>query len=273
MKKRWLKSIALSTCKAGVVFFAALLMGCSSSSHAKLWAMDKPMHHTEKGFRNYPLIEPAETQGFKFIWNRIFSSSKSNKIPTDHVIDEKSAINQFKNLESEDTITWIGQSTVLLKIDGKVILTDPFFSKRSGFGPFGPSRSVPPGIAAKDLPTVNIIVISHNHYDHLDANFIESLPNKKDIEAVVPLGIGEFFKDKGYVKIHELDWHHSITLEGLQFNSHPMVHYSSRGLFDKNETLWCSWSILSSKRKLFFAGDTAYSPIIFKEIGTEIGGG
>ena len=263
--------MALFTRKTCVIFFVCLLIGCSSSSHSDLWAGDKPNHHTEKGFRNYPFIEPANTQGFKFIWNRIFSSSKSDSIPVEHLIDEKKAIDQFKKHGNEDTITWIGQSTVLLKIDGKVILTDPFFAKRTGPGIFGPSRSVPPGITAKNLLTVNIIVISHNHYDHLDADFIESLPNKKDIEVVVPLGIGEFFRDKEYVKIHELDWHHTVTVEGLKFNSHPMVHYSSRGLFDKNETLWCSWSILSSNKKLFFAGDTAFSPILFKEIGTKFG--
>ena len=229
------------------------------------------MHHTKKGFRNYPLIEPSETQGFKFIWNRVFSSSKSDEVPADRLIDEKRAIEQFNKPGSEDTVTWIGQSTALLRIDGKVILTDPFFSKRSGPGGFGPSRSVPPGIAAKNLPVVDIIVISHNHFDHLDVDFVESLPNKKDIEVVVPLGIGEFFRDRDYVKVHELDWHQNVTIEGLRFNSHPMVHYSSRSLFDKNETLWCSWSIRSSEKNLFFAGDTAYSPTIFKEIGAEIG--
>ena len=70
-----------------------------------------------------------------------------------------------------------------------------------------------------------------------------------------------------YIRIYELDWHQTATVEGLKFTSHPMVHYSSRGLFDKNETLWCSWSILSSKKRLYFAGDTAYSPIVFQEIG------
>ena len=264
--------MTIFTRKLCIIFFIFFLIWCSSSSDYDLWAWDKPKHHTDNGFRNFPLIEPADTHGFKFIWDRIFSSSKSDEIPADHFIEEKRAIDRFKNLGNEDTITWIGQSTALLKINGKVILTDPFFSKRAGLGIFGPSRSVPPGISAKNLPAVDIIVISHNHYDHLDADFVESLPNKKNIEVVVPLGIGEFFRDKDYIKIRELDWHHTVTVEGLKFTSHPMVHYSSRGLFDKNETLWCSWSILSSKKKLFFAGDTAYSPIIFKEIGAEIGG-
>ena len=240
MKKRWLESITIFTCKPCVFFFVSFLIGCSSSSHLELWAGDEPSHHTENGFRNYPLIEPADTQGFKFIWNRIVSSSKSDKIPADHLIDKKRAIDRFGKLGNEDTVIWIGQSTALLKINGKVILTDPFFSKRAGPGIFGPSRSVPPGITAKNLPAVNIIVISHNHYDHLDADFVESLPNKKDIDVVVPLGIGEFFRDKDYIKIHELDWNHTVIVKGLKFTSHPMVHYSSRGLFDKNETLWCS---------------------------------
>ena len=264
--------MTIFTRKLCIFFFVSFLIGCSSSFQYDLWAGDKPKHHTENGFRNFPLIEPAHTQGFKFIWNRIFSSSKSDKIPSDHLIDEKRAIDQLKKLGKEDTITWIGQSTALLKIDGKVILTDPFFSKRAGPGIFGPRRSVPPGITAKSLPVVDIIVISHNHYDHLDADFVESLPNKQDVEVIVPLGIGEFFRDKGYVKIHELDWHHAVTVKDFKFTSHPMVHYSSRGFFDKNETLWCSWSILSSNKKLFFAGDTAFSPTIFKEIGVEIGG-
>lgn len=255
-----------------IIFLISFFTGCSSSSDHNLWAYDKPKHHSDNGFINYPPIEPADTQGFKFIWNRIFSSPKTDEIPADHFIEEKKAMDRLKNMGNEDTITWIGQSTALIKINGKVILTDPFFSKRAGPGILGPSRSVPAGIGAKKLPPVDIIVISHNHYDHLDADFVESLPHKKDIEVVVPLGIGDFFRDKGYIEIHELDWHDTVTVEGLKFSSHPMVHYSGRGLFDKNETLWCSWSILSSKKKLFFAGDTAYSPIIFKEIGVEIGG-
>ncbi|MBC8441865.1 MAG: MBL fold metallo-hydrolase [Deltaproteobacteria bacterium] len=272
MRKRWLESLHIFTCNLYIFFFVCFLIGCSSFSRSELWAGDKPSHHTENAFQNYPLIEPPDAQGFRFIWNKIVSSSKSDKIPADHLIDKKRAIDRYRKLENEDTVTWIGQSTALLKINGKVILTDPFFAKRAGPGTFGPSRSVPPGITAGDLPAVNIIVISHNHYDHLDADFVESLPNKKNIDVVVPLGIGEFFRNKDYIKIHELDWHHSVTVKGLKFTSHPMVHYSSRGLFDKNKTLWCSWSILSSNKKLFFAGDTAFSPTIFKEIGTEIDG-
>lgn len=255
------------TRKIAILLFGFFLLECASCSNAELLAGDRPKHHTKQGFKNYPLIEPADTQGFKLFWDKIFSSSKTDQIPPEHLMDAKKAVDLFKGLENEDTITWIGQSTTLLKIDGKVIVTDPFFSERAGPGYFGPSRSVPPGISPNNLPTVDIIVISHNHYDHLDVDFVESLAGRKDIEVVVPLGIGAFFRDRDYVKIHEIDWHQTVTLKGLKFTAHPMVHYSRRGLFDKNKTLWCSWSILAPQKKIFFAGDTAFSPTIFKDIG------
>ena len=264
--------MAIYARKLCILFFASFLIGCSSSAAYHLKAGDNPGHHTQDGFRNYPLIAPADTQGFKFIWNRVFSAPKPDDIPADHFIDEENAVHGFNQLRNQDTITWIGQSTALLEVNGNVILTDPFFSRRAGPGIFGPSRSVSPGISAKNLPEVDIIVISHNHYDHLDADFVESLPNKKDIDVIVPLGLGAFFRDKDYIHIHELDWHQTVTIEELTFTSHPMVHYSGRGLFDKNETLWCAWSILSAKKRLFFAGDTAFSPKIFKEIGADMGG-
>ncbi|MES9956270.1 MAG: MBL fold metallo-hydrolase [Sedimenticola sp.] len=264
--------MTIFTSRLSGIFFLSSFVGCLLLFSNELWAEDKPKHHTESGYRNYPLIEPADTQGFKFIWNRVFSSEKSSEMPADHLMDEKKALVQYKELANEDTVTWIGQSTALLKLDGKVILTDPFFSQRAGIGVFGAIRAVPPGISVSNLPKVNMIVVSHNHYDHLDADLVESLSEKKEIDVVVPMGVGEFFKDKGYEKIHELDWHHAVTIEELQFTSHPMVHFSGRGLFDKNDDLWCSWAIVSSKRKLFFAGDTAYSPTIFRDIGAKTDG-
>ena len=228
-------------------------------------AEDKPKHHTENGFRNYPLIEPADTKGFKFIWNRISSSSKPDEIPANHLIDEKRAIDRYKELVNEDTITWIGQSTALLKINGKVILTDPFFSKRTGPGILGPSRSVPPGISADNLPAVDIIVISHNHYDHLDADFFESLPNKEGIEVIVPLGIGEFFRDKDYIRIYELDWHQTATVEGLKFTSHPMVHYSVAVFSIKTRLFGVLGQFSLPKRNYFLLGILPIHPLFFRK--------
>ena len=111
--------MTIFTRKLSIIFFISFLIWCSSSSDYDLWAWDRPKHHTDNGFRNYPLIEPADTQGFKFIWDRIFSSSKPDEIPANHFVEEKRAIDRFKNLGNEDTITWIGQSTALLKINGK----------------------------------------------------------------------------------------------------------------------------------------------------------
>ena len=185
-------------------------------------------------------------------------------------LPEKKAIQHYENLKGQNTITWIGQATFVLKIQNKVILTDPFFD--NSVDPFGTvERFVPPGITLENLPSIDMIVISHNHRDHLSENVIDALPNKNRIQVFVPLGMKPFFAEKGYSKIHELDWFESATVGSIRMTSLPAVHYSGRGIWDKNETLWCSWAIESNTGSYFFSGDTAYSPTIFKRIGSEFG--
>ena len=123
----------------------------------------------------------------------------------------------------------------------------------------------------QDLPPIDIIILSHNHRDHLSEGIIESLPGKKKIHVFVPLEMKPFFSERGYIHIHELDWHESFSVDNFQIIALPAVHYSGRGLWDKNKTLWCSWVINSKSGKYFFSGDTAYSPTIFKKIGAEFG--
>jgi N-acyl-phosphatidylethanolamine-hydrolysing phospholipase D len=173
-------------------------------------------------------------------------------------------------MQKENTITWIGQASFLIKVDNKVILTDPFFDEHTD--PFGfIQRFKPPGIMAKNLPPIDAIVISHNHRDHLSEAIIKSLPNKEQIQVLVLLKLKSYFAEKGYAKINELDWYDSASMGDLQFTSLPAVHYSGRSLWDKNETLWCSWAISSKSAKVYFSGDTAYSATLFKEIGQKIG--
>ena len=228
-------------------------------------------HHTADGFRNYPVIKDTANLGFTFYWKRFISSFIHPDVPNNHVLSEEEAVAQYKNLQDENTITWIGQSTLLIKINGVVILTDPFFSEYASPFFVGPSRYVAPGISAEHLPIIDIILISHNHYDHLDERFIEAVPNKSAVQVFVPLKLGEFFTTRGYTNIHELDWYESVTIKDLQITSLPSVHYSSRGISDKNKTLWCSWAISSSVGKYFFIGDSAYSSTLFKEIDEKFG--
>jgi N-acyl-phosphatidylethanolamine-hydrolysing phospholipase D len=235
------------------------------------WDKGKMGHHVNNGFRNYPVIQGSSSLSFSFIWSRIISSFNQPVVPETHVLAEDKAVILYSKLRDKNTLTWIGQSTVLLKIEGKVILTDPFFSKVASPLPIGPERYVKPGISTQNLPSIDIILISHNHFDHLDENFIEGFSNKESVHIFVPLKLKPFFVERGYKKVHELDWYESFSLFGFELTFLPTVHYSSRSTSDRNKTLWGSWAISSSYGKYFFIGDSAYSPSLFKEIGQKIG--
>ena len=205
--------------------------------------------------------------GISFYLRRVKSSFNLPVVPESHYLSEEDAITQLYNFKSKNTITWIGQSTLLIKIDGKFILTDPFFSKYASPFAVGPIRFVNPGISPKAIPKIDIIIISHNHYDHLDEEFIDTLPNKEKIHVFVPLKLKSFFTDRGFNFVHELDWYETYSVYNLQLTALPTVHYSGRGLGDKKKSLWCSWAIASPYGRYYFIGDSAYSPTIFKEIG------
>ena len=251
-------SVALSTA-----------VGCTLASKS---TENRPDHHTSDGFRNIPYVETASSKGAFFVMRRIWGSAFHPSVPRDHRIPEKQAISRFNALSGNDTITWLGHATFLLRIGDKNILTDPFLTNRASPLSFvgGVTRYVPPGIAINSLPVIDIIVVSHNHYDHLDRHTVCALPNKEDIAVFVPLGLKSSFSDCGYTKIFELDWWTRADIDELGIVALPAVHDSGRGLTDKNETLWASWAIVSGKKKYYFGGDTGYSPV-FKDIGRRYG--
>lgn len=249
----------------------ALLLSMQVCVASPVLEIDRPEHHTEDGFRNYPIVKTSADLGFKFYWKRFIASFKIPEIPKGHVLSEEVAVFLYHKLQNEDTVTWIGQSTLLIKINGTTILTDPYFSEYASPFMMGPSRYARPGISAEKLPPIDIIMVSHNHYDHLDADFIESIQNKDAIHVFVPLKLGSFFSERGFKNVHELDWYGSNRLGDLRFMALPSVHYSGRGMNDKNRTLWCTWAITSQSGQYFFAGDSAYSPTLFKKIGEKLG--
>ena len=241
------------------------LIGCSSNV---MTIEGQPLHHTTGGFRNYPLVPEPEGPGFSFLFRRLKEGFfDPPEVPKGHVINESLALSQLKHYAGSDAVTWIGHSTYLMRLGNKNILFDPFFSDVASPLPIGPERYVAPGISLAELPPVDVIVISHNHYDHLDAQTVENMPGKEQMHVFVPLGLKSFFAKRGYQKIWELDWHQSVVMEGLKITALPAIHFSSRGIGDHNKTLWCSWAVCSENKKCFFAGDTAYSETIFKEIG------
>lgn len=229
-----------------------------------------PEHHTAEGFRNYPFVPTSSSKGPLFVFRRIWGSAFHPDVPDDHVMSEQEAIDQLTSLKDMNTITWLGQSTFLLRIDGQTILTDPFLTNRASPVSFlgGVTRYTQPGINIENLPPIDIIIVSHNHYDHLDFHTINSLPNKLETKVAVPLGVGSIFLNSGYKDVHELDWNDKVNFGGIHLASLPAVHDSGRWLIDKDKSLWCSWAILTSTGKYYFGGDTAYSSV-FKGVGEE----
>ena len=262
------KSICATFFAISLLFLVFVLRTCTSEPESN---QEMSKHYTTKGFRNYPIVEEAASLGLSFYWGRFISSFSNPDVPKSHLLTEKNAMASLKELHDTDTITWIGQSTLLIKLDGKNIITDPFFSQYASPFPMGPRRYVDPGLSPENLPAIDVILVSHNHYDHLDADFIESLHNKGDIHVFVPLNLKSFFTERNYKNVHELDWYEDDSVYGIQFTSLPTVHYSGRGIGDKNKSLWCSWAISSSAGQYYFIGDSAYSPTIFKEIGKKFG--
>ena len=228
----------------------------------------KPNHHTNEGFRNIPYVETASSKGAMFVLRRIWGSAFHPSVPLDHQVPENLAISELEKLSGNNTITWLGHSTFLLRIGGKNILTDPFLTNRASPFSFagGVTRYVPPGITINNLPDIDMIIVSHNHYDHLDRYTVCALPNKEDISVFIPLGLKPIFSGCGYKKIHELDWWMEAHMDELNIVALPAVHDSGRGLTDKDETLWSSWAIIIGDKKYYFGGDTGYSPV-FRDIG------
>jgi len=227
------------------VFFTAVL-GCSAQ-HSRTnvdTGTDTPAHHDPGGgFRNPP-GSPARTSTSwdmtKFIFKMIFGAS-APEVPADHVLTESEQSTQLKNAATS-SVTWLGHAAFIIRSGGVTVLTDPFLGSTAGPFGVGPRRFVPASMTVKQLPKADVMLISHNHYDHLDAGTIDAYPYKADTLVIVPLGVGKFFTSRGYAKVLEHD----------------------------NDTLWASFSIATADNKIWFSGDTARGEI-FNEIGMRAG--
>jgi N-acyl-phosphatidylethanolamine-hydrolysing phospholipase D len=174
--------------------------------------------------------------------------------------------------DTDFTATWIGHSTVLLQFGGLNILTDPIFSQRSSPVQWtGPRRVMDPALPIDKLPPVDIVLLSHNHYDHLDKSSVKRIAKKHPHTTwIVPLGVGAYIRDWGPRNIVELDWWQQTVSNGLRVTATPARHFSGRGLRDRNKSLWCGFAFEIEGRRSFFAGDTAYHPE-FGEVGARCG--
>ena len=177
----------------------------------------------------------------------------------------------LRNNHHAATVTWIGHSTLLVQLDGVNLLTDPTWSQRLGplSGTVGVRRFTPPGLAFEDLPPIDAVLISHDHYDHLDEPTVRRLAKAFNPLFVVPLGIKAWLADRGITNVTELDWGESVSLKGLHIVCAPAQHGSGRSLADGGRRLWSSWAVIGSKR-FYFGGDSGYASH-FELIGHTLG--
>jgi N-acyl-phosphatidylethanolamine-hydrolysing phospholipase D len=174
--------------------------------------------------------------------------------------------------DDQTVITWVGHATFLIQIGGQNVLTDPIWSERaSPVGFAGPRRWAPPGIPFDALPPIDAVLLSHNHYDHLDNRTVRRLLERHPrARWHAPLGISEFLRQRGAREVLELDWWDETRLGSLAIGCTPAQHFSARGFRDRNRTLWCGWSLAVPGRQLFFGGDSGYHPE-FAAIGARFG--
>jgi L-ascorbate metabolism protein UlaG (beta-lactamase superfamily) len=157
--------------------------------------------------------------------------------------------------------TLVNHSTVLLQQRGSNILTDPIWSERaSPLSWIGPRRRRKPGVSWEDLPRIDAVLISHNHYDHLDLPTLRRLAARRDSTFIVPASAGQLLRSENIGPFREVDWGESLSLPGFTIHCVPALHFSRRGILDRNLTLWCGYVIESQKRLVYFAGDTAFGP-------------
>ena len=204
------------------------------------------------------------------------TSSNAGAEPTAGHFPVAQATFATRGAEGTLSATWVGHATVLLQIERINVLTDPMWSERASPVSFaGPRRLVAAAVDLESLPPIDVILISHNHYDHLDRPTVSALAKRMPhIAWLAPLGLARVLRSWGAANVRELDWWQGETIETsagtLMATAVPAQHFSARGLGDRGRTLWCSWVVGNDGARAFFSGDTAFHPE-FSLIGERCG--
>ncbi|TCV97476.1 L-ascorbate metabolism protein UlaG (beta-lactamase superfamily) [Luteibacter rhizovicinus] len=228
-------------------------------------------HHTPTGFRN---LEPnTRVSGDLKRWRRERREAGLPKAPEKGYEDFVTRWWQPADFATAgDAAWWLGHATVLVRRGGLHVVTDPVLSRRASPLSFaGPERRTPTPATVADLPRIDVVMLSHNHYDHLDGPTVRALVKRfPDVAFVVPLGLGRWFAQAGIGNVRELDWWESTTVAGATFTLVPARHWSARTPWDTNRTLWGGWVMEHEGFRFWFAGDTGYSEKL-AEIASRLG--
>lgn len=252
---------------------AACTAMSASSNSPRLDRMRQSPQYAGGTFRNtLPRHDRIENGGFFEMLGKWVGGDQT-RVPREPIpVAERQSAELETPPASGLRITWMGHSSMLIDIDGFRVLTDPVWSERASPVSFaGPKRFWAAPIPVGALPRLDAVVLSHDHYDHLDESTIRALSARPTI-FLTPLGVGAHLERWGVAseRIVELDWWQQSSVGGLRLVATPARHFSGRGLNDRNETLWSSWAIIGPRHRVFFSGDTGMTPE-FAEIGTRLG--
>ena len=248
------------------VYFLFQFVGCASV--LKLSDIKESDHFDGEKFYN-PTITEQFSPGIFDLFRLLFS----DRAEWPEYVENMGIPLLNEKLEPDDiNVTFVNHATFLIQFNNMNILTDPVWSERvSPVSCVGPQRVVDPGIKFEDLPKIDVIVISHNHYDHLDIKTIEKLNERFSPMVLIPVGDKELIESIGITNVQELDWWDSVQLNpNASITFTPTQHSSGRGLFDRGESLWGSYFILNGGRSVYFGGDAAYSTH-YEEIKKRLG--
>jgi len=249
----------------GIVATATALLAASASA-----ASARPAHHVPGGFRNPEGLERAGPLVTIPFFLRRAASTVLGRTGAPTPVPNDGAWLRENARHSVPSVTWIGHATVLVQLDHVTVLTDPIWSERASPVPWlGPRRLVAAPLELEALPPLDAVMISHNHYDHLDVPTLQRLA-AHGTRFLVPLGNGDLLRDAGIGPVEELDWWEAVDLRGVTITCVPARHWSQRGLGDANRALWAGWTVTGPTRRFYFAGDTGYQRA-FAEIAARLG--
>jgi N-acyl-phosphatidylethanolamine-hydrolysing phospholipase D len=230
--------------------------------------VSRPPHHRDTGFQNNhgDFAPKSLADVIRWRWSAMRQGLPKRPLaPIPTQAPDLAFLHANAGAAQTPAVTWVGHATVLAQVGGLNLLTDPIFSERASPVSFaGPKREQPPGVALAELPHIDAVLVSHNHYDHLDLASVRALAAQAGGSPlfVVPLGLADWFRSRGIARVVELDWWQSHTLAGLagvELVLVPAQHWSARGLGDRMKTLWGGFAVFAPDCQLFFAGDTGYS--------------